>query len=220
LYNVCKTHIIATCRWSAFAAMISRGERSKRLVPELTVSDKKVQKSHIAASLPHLHRSLLDIVTTMVQPERDAVMLEMAGLPLERALFPLLVLVERLGPIGVVDLANRVGRDYSTVSRQVARLEELELVTRRASEADARVREAVITRQGKIANRAIDAAREELAIEMFKDWTRGDFDELVRLLRRLADEMTADPRASNETVEPPDETETSARRKATAARKK
>jgi DNA-binding MarR family transcriptional regulator len=157
------------------------------------VSNKKVQKAHIAASLPNLHRSLIDIATTMVRPERDAALLEMAGLPLERALFPLLVLVERVGPIGVVDLARRVGRDYSTVSRQVARLEELKLVTRRASAADARVREAVITRQGEVANRAIDAARERLAIEMFKDWSREDFDQLQHLLRRLADDMTAVP---------------------------
>lgn len=77
------------------------------------------------------------------------------------------------------------------MSRQVVRLEELKLVTRRASEADARVREAEITRQGKLANQAIDAAREKLAIEMFKDWSRNDFDDLVRLLRRLADEMSA-----------------------------
>ena len=157
------------------------------------MSNKKVQKAHIAASLPNLHRSLIDIATTMIRPERDAAILEMAGLPLERALFPLLVLVERVGPIGVVDLASRVGRDYSTVSRQVARLEELKLVTRRASAADARVREAVITRQGEVANRAIDAARERLAIEMFKDWSREDFDQLQHLLRRLADDMTAVP---------------------------
>lgn len=160
--------------------------------------NKKVQESHVAASLPQLHRSLVDIVTTMARPERDAEMLEMAGLPLERALFPLLVLVEKLGPIGVVDLASRVGRDYTTVSRQVARLEELRLVTRRASAADARVREAVITRQGKVANQAIDRARERLAIAMFKDWSREDFDQLVRLMRRLADEMTTEPRASQE----------------------
>ena len=155
------------------------------------MSSKKVQKAQVAAALPHLHRSLIDIVSTMNRPERDAAMLELAGLPLERALFPLLVLVERLGPIGVVDLASRVGRDYSTVSRQIARLEELKLVTRRASEADARVREAVITREGEVANRAVDAARERLAIEMFKDWSKEDFDHLQRLLRRLADEMNS-----------------------------
>ena len=155
------------------------------------MSNKKVPKAHIAASLPSLHRSLIDISSVMTRPENDAAMLELAGLPLERALFPLLVLVERLGPIGVVDLASRVGRDYSTVSRQVARLEELKLVTRRASATDARVREAVITRQGETANRAIDSARERLAIEMFKDWSREDFDKLQQLMRRLADGMTS-----------------------------
>lgn len=159
------------------------------------VSSKKLSKAQIAAALPNLHRSLIDITTAMVRPERDAAMLELAGLPLERALFPLLVLVERLGPIGVVDLASRVGRDYSTVSRQVARLEELGLVTRRASAADARVREAVITEQGEVANRAIDAAREQLALGLFKDWSREDFDQLQQLLRRLADGMNLALRA-------------------------
>ena len=39
--------------------------------------------------------------------------------------------VERLGPIGIVELADRAGRDYTTVSRQVAKLESLGLVRRR-----------------------------------------------------------------------------------------
>ena len=50
-----------------------------------------------------------------------------AGIRLDRALFPLLVGIERFGPIGVVDLADRAGRDYTTVSRQVAKLESLGL---------------------------------------------------------------------------------------------
>lgn len=187
LEYMCKMHIIA---WATLASTVVVSMIVTRVAFGDGVSSKKLHKAHIAAQLPHLHRSLIDIVSTMNRPERDAAMLELAGLPLERALFPLLVLVERLGPIGVVDLAGRVGRDYSTVSRQVARLEELELVTRRASATDARVREAVITRQGEIANRAIDAAREKLAVEMFKDWSREDFDHLQRLLRRLADEMS------------------------------
>src|SRR3546814_6525731 len=113
-------------------------------------------------------------------------MLEMAGLTFERALFPLLVLVERLGPIGVVDLAGRVGRDYTTVSRQVARLEELELVSRRASPTDRRVREAVITPQGKTATDAVDAARERMSLMLFKTWSRSDFDELLRQIGRAS----------------------------------
>jgi DNA-binding MarR family transcriptional regulator len=155
---------------------------------------RKLSKAHIAASLPALHRALIDIASAMNRPERDAAMLELAGLPLERALFPLLVLVEHLGPIGVVDLASRIGRDYTTVSRQVGRLEQLGLVIRRASAADARVREAVITQRGKSANQKIDAAREKLAIDMFEDWSRKHFDQLQELLRRLADEMASPQR--------------------------
>lgn len=159
------------------------------------MSTENVQDAHITASLPGLHRSLIEIVGAMNRPERDAAVLEMAGLTLERALFPLLVLVERLGPIGVVDLAGRVGRDYSTVSRQVARLEGLGLVNRRASPADRRVREAVITPQGKAATDAVDAARERMALALFRDWRRSDFDDLVRLMRMLADGLSAEPAA-------------------------
>jgi DNA-binding MarR family transcriptional regulator len=147
----------------------------------------KVQNAHIIRSLPELHRSLIDIVGVMNGPERDAAMLEAAGLTLERALFPLVVLVERLGPIGVVDLAGRVGRDYTTVSRQVARLEELGLVTRRAGVKDRRMREVAITPQGKTATDAVDRARERLALTQFRTWSRDDFDQMLRLLRMLAD---------------------------------
>jgi DNA-binding MarR family transcriptional regulator len=154
---------------------------------------KKLTSAHIRASLPALHRSLVDIVEFMNEPERDEQLLEMAGLSLERALFRLVVGIDRVGPIGIVDLAARVGRDYTTVSRQVARLEELGLVQRRESQADRRVREVVITPQGKAVARALDAARERLALSVFASWSREEFDELVRLLRKFADGMTGAP---------------------------
>jgi DNA-binding MarR family transcriptional regulator len=153
------------------------------------MSTNNVQNTHILKLMPELHRSLIDIASTLNRPENDAVMLEQAGLALERALFPLLVMVERLGPIGVVDLAGRVGRDHTTVSRQVARLEELGLVERRAGQADRRVREAVITPQGKTATDAVDAARGRMALQLFETWSQDDFDDLVRLMRKFADGM-------------------------------
>ena len=151
------------------------------------MSTKNVHNTHILQSLPGLHRSLIDIASALNRPENDAVMLEKAGLTLERALFPLLVFIQRLGPIGVVDLAGRVGRDHTTVSRQVARLEELGLVERRAGQTDRRVREAVITPQGKTATDAVDAARGRMALALFDGWSQDDFDDLVRLMRRFAD---------------------------------
>ena len=161
------------------------------------MSTNKVHNAHIKAALPSLHASLLEIVMVMNRPERDEELLALAGLTLERALFPLLVLVERKGPIGVVDLAGRVGRDYTTVSRQVARLEELGLVERRAGSADKRVREAIITSRGKSATDALDAARETMALGLFHDWSRDDLDELVRLMGKLAEGMAKEPARSD-----------------------
>ena len=157
------------------------------------MSTNNVHDAHIKAVLPGMHRALLEIVGMMNEPERDNVLLRLAGLSLERALFPLLVLVDRFGPIGVVDLAGRIGRDYTTVSRQIARLEELGLVSRRAGATDRRVREAVITPKGKVAAQALDAARERIALSVFGDWSGKDLDDLARLLRMLADGMARAP---------------------------
>ncbi|ADW70024.1 MarR family winged helix-turn-helix transcriptional regulator [Granulicella tundricola] len=156
---------------------------------------------HIRKSLPELLGSVLDIVGIFNSPERDAAMLESAGLTLERALYPLLVLIGKYGPIGVVDLGERVGRDYTTVSRQVARLEELGLVTRRAGSTDRRTREATVTREGKAATNAVDAARERLALKMFRNWSRPDYDQLLRLTRMLADGLDVTPAPGSKLAE-------------------
>ena len=77
------------------------------------MSTNKVQNTHISDRIRELHGALIDIVSVMNRPQRDEQMVREAGISLDRALFPLLVMVERLGPIGVVDLADRVGRDYT-----------------------------------------------------------------------------------------------------------
>jgi DNA-binding MarR family transcriptional regulator len=154
-------------------------------------SRNKVQNTHINSQIRHLHASLLDIVSVMNRPQQDAAMLEKAGIALDRALFPLLVMVERLGPIGVGELADRVGRDYTTVSRQIAKLESLALVNRRAAPADRRISEAVVTRNGKAMTDAVDAARNKMGREIFASWAEKDIGELVRLMRKFADAIKA-----------------------------
>ncbi len=145
-----------------------------------------VQDTHISAQLPLLHDALISIVSVMNSPQRDEAMIRQAGIRLDRALFPLLIGVDRLGPISVGDLADRVGRDYTTVSRQVAKLDSLGLVERAASEDDARVRFTSITPLGKQMTDAIDRAREAKAQALFKSWNTEDFDQLVVLMQRLA----------------------------------
>jgi DNA-binding MarR family transcriptional regulator len=148
-----------------------------------------VQNTRKNKQLLKLHRSLIDLMSVMNRPQGDAILIREAGISLDRALFPLLVRIDRLGPIGIVDLADRAGRDHTTVSRQVAKLESLELVSRRASPADGRVREALIAEKGKAMVQAVDAARERLFAPILSKWSERDFDELVRLMRRFVDDL-------------------------------
>ena len=149
-------------------------------------SRKKVQNTHISAQLRQLHAAVLDIVSVMNRPQRDEALIKAAGIPLDRALFPLLVGIERFGPIGVVEMADRVGRDYTTVSRQVAKLESLGLVSRAANADDARIREQSVTEQGRAVVAALDAAREKLMTALFADWDKQELADLARLLRKFS----------------------------------
>lgn len=146
----------------------------------------KVQDTHISAQLKDLHRSLISIVSVMNRPRNDERLIAEAGVHLDQALFRLLVVIERVGPIGVVDLAGRLGRDYTTISRQVSRLERMALVIRHENSEDRRMREAVVSPQGKAVTDRIDQARERLARDILQDWAAEDITDLVRLMRQFA----------------------------------
>lgn len=136
-----------------------------------------------------LHHTLVDLVGLMNRPQRDSALLQEAGVSLDRALFPLLILIERRGAIGVVELGEFVGRDYTTVSRQITKLHGLGLIHRHPSKTDNRVREAVITAKGKEITSAIDAARQRMAAVLFAKWSKRDLQDLARLMRRFADDL-------------------------------
>ncbi|RWX79094.1 MarR family transcriptional regulator [Neorhizobium lilium] len=150
-------------------------------------SRNNVQNTHMSETLQQLHKALLDILSVMNRPQRDDVLISEAGIKLDRALFPLLVGIDRFGPIGVVDLADRLGRDHTTVSRQVAKLESLGLVDRRAGLADKRVREAVVSPAGKAMTDRIDAARERIGQAVLSGWDPEEVGDLARLMRKFAD---------------------------------
>jgi DNA-binding MarR family transcriptional regulator len=149
-----------------------------------------------------LHHTLVDLVGLMNRPQRDSALLQEAGVSLDRALFPLLIVIERKGPIGVVELGELVGRDYTTVSRQITKLHGLGLINRHLSKTDNRVREAVITAHGKVMTRAIDAARERMATVLFAKWSKRDLQDLARLMRRFADDLQSLPTPQTIVIRP------------------
>ncbi|ERK05427.1 Transcriptional regulator, MarR family [Pantoea sp. AS-PWVM4] len=158
---------------------------------------KSVQNTHNSSAFDDLHNALLTIVGTFNRPQRDELLIKESNIQLDRALFPLLVQISRFGPIGVVELADRVGRDYTTVSRQVAKLEEIGLAQRQKNTKDKRVNEAVITAAGKVMTDKIDAARSRIYGEVFQAWQENERVELARLLQKFVGDFTALERDKN-----------------------
>ncbi|MFE3945764.1 MarR family transcriptional regulator [Streptomyces sp. NPDC059118] len=135
------------------------------------------------------------------RPYRDEALLAEAGIKPDRALLPLLVGIPRFGRTGVADLAERAGRDRSTVSRQVAELSVLGLVERRSSPTGRWIKEAVITDRGRRSTVAPDAARNRLNAPILDHWSERnllernllerDLLERDRLMRRYVGDVIA-----------------------------
>jgi DNA-binding MarR family transcriptional regulator len=137
---------------------------------------------HITVVLGRLREALIDVVGFFNRTQNDAILLHEAGLSLPRALFPLLVLIERRGSLGVGELADKVGRE-------VAKLERLGFVARQMGKTDRRMTETVVTGAGRAISEMLDAARQRLAETALAGWSEHDLAELARLLRRLADTL-------------------------------
>jgi len=136
-----------------------------------------------------LAAALLDLSGCLNSPRQDDVLLREAGVSLDRALFPLLVHLSAATAMSVAKLAEQVGRDPSTVSRQLGKLEQLGLVRRPAAREDMRVRDAAVSKAGLRTVAAITVARRKLLGEFLRDWPPEERELFPKLLQRLADSM-------------------------------
>ena len=73
------------------------------------------------ASLDGLSAAVTDLVALVNQSPLGGRIVREAKVPIDPALLRILAVIYRLEPVGVVELADRAGRDHTTVSRQVAR---------------------------------------------------------------------------------------------------
>jgi DNA-binding MarR family transcriptional regulator len=147
-----------------------------------------VQNTH---NIDRLVASLIELTGFLNSPQRDDALLREARVSLDRALFPLLVRLGTQGPLGVAQLADQVGRDHTTVSRQLAKLESLGLIARCDNREDRRRRAARLTAKGRKIVQAITLARRRLLSEALSDWSEADRKALAGLIRRFAGALTA-----------------------------
>ncbi|MGO1310878.1 MAG: MarR family winged helix-turn-helix transcriptional regulator [Kluyvera intermedia] len=148
-----------------------------------------MQCAHNNYDITEFHGALLDIIGVMNQPVRDEQLLQAAGVKLDQILFPLLVAIGRRGPIGVVELADNLGRDYTTVSRQVKKLEALELAHKQPNAQDRRISEVTLSEQGRAIFDAIAIARQKLMNQVLAAWSPEEVEALFTLTRKYADSL-------------------------------
>ncbi len=104
-------------------------------------------------------------------------------------LFPLLVCLARRGPLSVAGLSGQIGRDHTTISRQLSKLESLGLIARQGDGADRRVRTVSLTALGDGIAQAVTAARQRLLAGALGDWSAHDLAQLADLNRRFVDSL-------------------------------
>ena len=105
--------------------------------------------------------------------------------PMDRAAYLLLLRLETEGPSRVASLASALGLDGSTVTRQVAALEERSWVTRSTDPDDARATVVSATRAGLAAMNELRDYRRGRVTSLFADWSAAERAELARVLGHL-----------------------------------
>lgn len=148
-----------------------------------------MQSAHNKYDITEFHGALLDIIGVINQPVRDEQLLQAAGVKLDQILFPLLVAIGRCGPVGVVELADNLGRDYTTVSRQVKKLEAQSLAHKQPNAQDRRISEVTLSEQGRAIFDAIAVARQKLMNQVLAAWSPEEVAALFRLTRKYADSL-------------------------------
>lgn len=100
------------------------------------------------------------------------------------------------GPVRISDLASWQGVDKSTVTPQVRRLEERDMVSRQSDPADRRATLLTLTEHGRQTLRNLDEAGRRLFGQALEDWSDADRHTLAALMQRLAAELDVGPRES------------------------
>jgi DNA-binding MarR family transcriptional regulator len=108
---------------------------------------------------------------------------------MDRAAYLLLNRLDREGPVGVKALAQSMGIDSSTVTRQVAPLVDSELVNRVPNPKDGRAVLLELSPLGRERLEEVRASRQELMRELLATWPQEEREQFCSLLTRYNQAM-------------------------------
>jgi DNA-binding MarR family transcriptional regulator len=104
---------------------------------------------------------------------------------MEPAAYGLLTVIRREGPIRLTDLAMNIGVGKPSVSRQIAFLESLGLVSKEADPMDRRAQSIQLTPKGEEKMHQVQDARRQVFQERLREWPVEDLQELARYMAML-----------------------------------
>lgn len=104
---------------------------------------------------------------------------------MEPAAYGLLTVIRREGPIRLTELAMNIGVGKPSVSRQIAFLESLGLVSKEADPLDRRAQSIRLTPKGEEKMHQVQDARRQVFQERLREWPVADLQELARYMAKL-----------------------------------
>lgn len=104
---------------------------------------------------------------------------------MEPAAYGVLTLLQREGSLRATDIATSIGVGKPSVSRQLAALERLGLVSRRLDPSDARSQRVLLTARGQQQLAAAQAGRRTAFTALMRSWDADDVETLGLLIARL-----------------------------------
>jgi DNA-binding MarR family transcriptional regulator len=143
-------------------------------------------------SAEHQVDGLLSRMSEMANsPRLVSRLLTLAGSPLQPSGWAILTILHRHGHLRVSELAEQLGLDQSTVSRQLKPLDTAGFITRQSHEADRRV--AILSLSAK-GTEAYDAVRQRWLADLnwfMRNWSDSDRAHFGELAQRFSDEIDA-----------------------------
>jgi DNA-binding MarR family transcriptional regulator len=129
--------------------------------------------------------AMLALVRGIDRVHSSGTLSDRSGVTLERGLHPVVMTIAKLEPVRTTDLAAALALKSSTVSRHIARLEQLELVQRTGDPADARASLLALSDAGRHTHAVLTGAWEEILAEQLALAGSADAGALARQLEQV-----------------------------------
>ena len=158
-----------------------------------------------SGSLTAIQRGLEQLLRLSASRRVYAHQANKAAVSISQQAYVLLRRIHQDGPMAMGELARRAHMDPGATARQIAVLEQKQLVRRYPSPADGRVSLVEVTPEGNEVRDRLHAVTDEHMVQVLSGWSDRDQKSFARLLGKFVDDLRA--RGEQQTAAAPAEEE-------------